>query len=66
MYSGRKIIVMLIIGASPFLVMNVAILSVSVSVCHGPARYLFFVHVTLYQLLRESCAWARDFDKDGY
>ncbi len=29
-------------------------------VCHGPARYLFFVLVTLYQLLRESCAWAQD------
>ena len=52
--------------ASPFLVMNVAILSVClcvcvcVCVCHGPARYLFFVLVTLYQLLRESCAWAQE------
>ncbi len=35
-------------------------LSVCLSVCHGPARYLFFVLVTLYQLLRESCAWAQE------
>ena len=43
--------------ASPFLVMNVAILSVCV--CHGPARYLFFVLVTLYQLyVKAAHAWA--------
>ncbi len=29
-------------------------LSVCLSVCHGPARYSFFVLVTLYQPLRES------------
>ncbi len=48
--------------ASPFLVMNVEILSVCLCVCvsvclcvcHGPARYSFFVLVTLYQPLRES------------
>ncbi len=35
-------------------VMNVEI------VCHGPTRYLFFVLMTLYQLSRESCAWAQE------
>ncbi len=39
--------------ASPVLVMNVEILSVCLSVCHRLARYLFFVIVTLYQLLRD-------------
>ncbi len=48
---------LIVIGASeasPFLVMNVEILSVCLCVCHGPARYSFFVLVTLYQPLRES------------
>ncbi len=32
-------------------------MSVCVCVCHGPARYLFFVLMTLYQLSHE--AWAQ-------